>query len=279
MSLRHLIIFVFILLLSLIISCTNNPLFGDKDTAQDKRVISGRILLNDGTQPDDIYVWIEDLNISDRTNSNGDFRLQIPRTDEFAGLNGAYTVYFYVGNYEFNTASILIVNGEFVYGKYDISSDGRLNDTITLKKLLDVSTSSQPVNLFHDNGGALNVSVFVMAVDSSVSVISNRTKDGVFGSIALEKIGTPISEAILLNLDKLHAFENLIQDTVIWNTQMVITPGSIMPGTYHVRPYFKVRQDELPPELIESFGVNADRFTYNYIKIPYKQRLPILIVN
>lgn len=91
MSLRYLIIFVFALLLSLIISCTNNPLFGDNDTAQDKHVISGRILLNDGTQPSDIYIWIEDVNISARTNSFGDFRLQIPRTDEFAGLNGAYT--------------------------------------------------------------------------------------------------------------------------------------------------------------------------------------------
>ena len=57
----------FIILLIFIISaCTSNPFFGD-DAAKDKHMVRGKVLLEHGDSHEDIYIWLENLNISARS--------------------------------------------------------------------------------------------------------------------------------------------------------------------------------------------------------------------
>jgi len=261
------------LFLVLFVGCTENLFFSDDENAQDNYSITGKVLLSDGTEPDDIYIWVADLNISTWTNENGDFTLSIPKTDEFAGLNGEFTVYFYIANYKFTTVQVFIRNGEFVFGEKDISSAGKIKEIKTLQKLLHITTTIKPNTHSPDYTGLFTFIIVVNAIDKPVTIVTNQTKEGIFGSFVLEHDDEPLSEAILLNIGPLYTTADEIARTTIWETGLVIDYNSLKLGYYSGRPYIEIRQNGLPSELIASFGYRINEFSHNYLKIPCKQEV------
>lgn len=261
------------LFLALVPGCTENLFFSDDENAQDNYSITGKVLLSDGTEPDDIYIWVAVINISTWTNKNGDYTLSIPKTDEFAGLNGEFTIYFYVANYKYTTVQVFIKNGEFVFGEKDISSDGKIKEIKTLQKLLHINTTIKPDSHSPDYSGLFTFIIVVNAMDRPVTIVTNQTKEGIFGSFVLEHDDEPISEAILLNIGPLYTTADEISRTTIWETSLVIDYDSLKLGYYCGRPYIEIRQDDLPSELINSFGYRVNEFSHNYLKIPIKQEV------
>ena len=148
------------------LTCTSNPFFEDEQQTFDRHNISGTIRLQDATPPEDIYVWIENLDVYAFSGATGDFTIRLPNTDDFQGLNGIFSIFFYVGNYEYAAARALIRDGLFEYGEHNISNNGKLTGISHLSKLLTITTIILPEQLIIDELETLTVRLNVDNIDS-----------------------------------------------------------------------------------------------------------------
>jgi hypothetical protein len=259
-------------------ACTYNPFYSE-DAAKDYQLVRGKVQLQDGDSPDNVYVWLEQLNLSTRTNSQGEFSLGIPRTDALSGYNNDLRLYYYIGNYEIQYSNVLVVDGSFEYGKYDINSDGRIRDTIYLRKLIDIRTISIPQNINENYSGSMNIEVVVTNLDTNLQVTNQMTRDRTLSGIIFREVNSPYEDATRFVLSGAVYFGHRLFDPVTWQTSFNYPFKLLPPGTYEVYPFIFLRQPEIPADLLESFGANANRFTDAYLKIPYKHRFGRLTIN
>lgn len=265
--------------ITLVIStCTYNPFYSE-DAAKDFHLVRGKVLLEDGDSHNNVYVWLEELNLSTRTDSKGEFSLGIPRTDNLKGYNNNLKLYYYVGNYAIQLSNVLVVDGAFEYGKFDINSDGIIKETIYLRKLIDIKTTTSPQTITENYDGSMNIEVVVTNLDTNIQVFNQMTRDRVLSGFIFREINLSHANATRFQLNGIGYFSHQIVEPVTWkgsfNWQLKLLP----PGKYEVYPFIFVPQDEIPDELLDSFGVNADRFTEAYLKVPFKHRSDQLKVN
>jgi hypothetical protein len=256
-------------------TCTYNPFYSE-DAAKDFHLVRGKVQLQDGDSNDNVYVWLEELNLSARTNGNGEFSLGIPRSDNLKGYNNDLKLYYYVGNYALQHSNVLVVNGAFEYGKFDINSDGFIKETIYLKKLLDIKTNSGPQIMPEDYAGSVSVEVVVTNLDTNLQVINQMTRGRVLSGYIFRELNTPHANATTYQLNGVVYFGHRLFDPVTWEGSFNWPFKLLPPGTYEVYPYIFLNQSGIPVKLLESFGVNADRFTEAYLNIPFKHRSDIL---
>jgi len=264
------IIFIVLLTVTFLTKCTNNPFFGDDDTAKDKHFVSGVVSLSDGASPGNAYVWAQDLGISSRCNSQGEFSLQIPRTQEYEGLNGAYTVFFYVGNYRYQTASVLIRNGQFEYGQRNITSEGRFDRTIILNKLLDIKSSIRPDTLSAATNFGFTLILEMVNIDSFVPIITQVDRDQIMRGYFIRSL-IPNSPARLLYTTGTKPGGYTIDSLTIWETAGRLPDGSFESGSYEMIPYIRVIQQGLPDELLLSLGEEVNEYALDYLHVPYSR--------
>ena len=270
--------FYFIILIFIISGCTSNPFLSD-DAARDKHIVRGKVLLEQGDSPEDIYVWLEDLNISTRTNAHGEFSLALPRTDDLAGYNNDLKLYYYVGNYAIQHSNLLVVNGVFEFGKYDINNDGFIEETIYLKKLIDITTKIDPEAISEDYSDILKVDVNIINLDTNLLVIGRMTREGVLSGYIFREINSPATSAKRFDLSSVVYRGYRLYEPVNWTGSFVWEKNFLPSGTYEVYPYVFLRQSDLPQELLDSFGTDADQFTDAYLKIPFKHNSDLLTIN
>ena len=81
------------------VKCTENP-FDNEDKILANSIM-GKVELSDQQSPDNVHVWFKAFNISTRTDENGNFELKLPTETKQSGggLDGIYSLYFYVANY------------------------------------------------------------------------------------------------------------------------------------------------------------------------------------
>lgn len=270
--------FYFIILIFIISGCTSNPFLSD-DAARDKHIVRGKVLLEQGDSPEDIYVWLEDLNISTRTNAHGEFSLALPRTDDLAGYNNDLKLYYYVGNYAIQHSNLLVVNGVFEFGKYDINNEGFIEETIYLKKLIDITTKIDPEAISEDYSDILKVDVNIINLDTNLLVIGRMTREGVLSGYIFREINSPATSAKRFDLRSVVYRGYRLYEPVNWTGSFVWEKNFLPSGTYEVYPYVFLRQSDLPQELLDSFGTDADQFTDAYLKIPFKHNSDLLTIN
>jgi len=270
--------FCFIILIFIISGCTSNPFLSD-DAARDKHIVRGKVLLEHGDSPEDIYIWLEDLNISTRTNAHGEFSLALPRTDDLAGYNNDLKLYYYVGNYAIQHSNLLVVNGVFEFGKYDINNDGFIEETIYLKKLIDITTTSDPEACSEDYSDILKVDVNIINLDTNLLVIGRMTREGVLSGYIFREINSPATSAKRFDLRSVVYRGYRLYEPVSWTGSFVWEKNFLPSGIYEVYPYVFLRQSDLPQELLDSFGTDADQFTDAYLKIPFKHNSDLLTIN
>jgi hypothetical protein len=258
--------------------CTYNPFYSE-DAAKDFHLVKGKIQLADGDSNDNIYVWLEELNLSARTNSRGEFSLSIPRTDNLKGYNNDLKLYYYVGNYAIQHSNVLVVDGMFEYGKHDINNDGMIKETIHLRKLIDVKTTIIPQSISEDYNGAMNIEVVVTNLDTNILVINQMTLNRTLGGIIFRELNSPHADARRLQLDGVAHLSHQLFDPVTWRGLFIWPFKFLPPGDYDVYPYIFLVQSGIPQELFSNFGEDANRFTEAYLNVPFKHRSDQLRVN
>jgi len=261
-----------------ITACTNNPFFDDNE-AQDTHIVRGKVLLESGESPNDIYVWLEKLNISTRTNDVGDFQIELPRTEELRGYNNELKLYYYIGNYIIEYSNLLVVDGMFQFDKYDVNNEGFLKETINLTKLIDITTTVDPPSISADYTDFLIVEVKILNLDTNLFIIGQMTRGEALSGIIFREINSPASSAKRLVMTSVNYIGYRISSPLTWIGNFTWPTNFLPVGTYEVYPYIFLNQEEIPQELLDSFGNQADRFNDAYLKIPFTHNSDILSVN
>ena len=223
--------------------CTDNPLFGDDGKATDKHIVTGSLSLSDGSSPLDAYVWVKDLGISARCNGQGNFTLQIPKTQEYEGLNGSYTVYFYVGNYQYQTASVVVSNGLFEYGQHNITNDGHFDKNYILKKLLNIETAVVPNLIYLDQNPRITLISSLVNTDSFVSIIIQTDKrEPIMYGYIMRPVDSNAPLIYLYQPSETKSSGIKIDSLHSWETFYFFNPDLVPPGQYEIIPYVQVQQ-------------------------------------
>ena len=252
-------------------ACTDNPFFGDDDNTIDRHLVRGRVVLSDGESPGGIYIWLDSLNLATRTGPSGDFSLSIPKTDSLKGYNSAMRLYYYVGNYKIAYSAVLVRDGLFEYGKYDINNDGYIKSTVTLEPLLKISTEIAPGSVLTTDGSRqLVINVTLRTIDSTVMVFTEMDRQLVLGSYIFKPEGMPIEQSIRFSNTGVSLKGFYVDSVMSWQGVIIWQPGLFDADVYDLYPYILIQQAELPEALLESIGSDATKFSQNYLKIPFR---------
>ena len=294
------IVFRFSLRLSIltvfIIACTNNPFFDDKVSADHELNVSGTIKLNDGSTPDNIYVWLEGFDVSTRTDKKGHFKLTLPSPQLQAGggLTGVYKIYYYIGNYKYASSSVLVRNGRFEYGSKDLDKKGKIVKTITLRKILDIQTiinsknyslpdtilnpnfpdtvnNSEDSLLIVLNDLELRITIILTNLTGGVKVQSYMAEENTAACAIFRKKDDPEYKSHFIFGKFYTGLSSQEINTVTkWQLDIDWYELTLEPGEYVVRPFLNVLQDGLPENLLNSFGERANIANVEYLYVPYK---------
>jgi len=264
-----------------IVACTNNPLFDEDTSAQDKYVLRGKIALDDGSSPGDLFVWMEELDLSTRTNTAGDFLLQIPKNDELKGLNGVYKIYFYAGDYKITHVEVLLRDGHFEYGQYAINNQGYIKETIILKKILLIETTIDPMTISGAQSTFLEITVTFTAVDTTLLILIERGyADRQLAGFVFNDLSKSILDAILYSRPgAVRVGYNLDSAASTWEVSFSLPENLLPSGEYEVYPFVSIRQKTVPEALLANFGAKADEFTTDFLNVPLKPKSARLTVN
>ena len=266
----------FLLIAAVFCGCTSNP-FGGDEISPVHRQVQGTAHLNQASSHQGIYVWLEGLNVSAYTDSEGRFTITLPAktSTEFSGV---FNLYFYMANYYLDSADVIIRDNEFVYDRADINKDGSLGIPKTLRRFLEISTVVTPSSIPVDYTSLILVDVTLgAAVDSSTAndsctVIVPYSLGGTLGAVLVKNTAS----------DEIHVFqyaymvetsETLLIGKIPRTISMTFSPSykPLLPGTHDVIPYLFVRHEPVPQGLIESLGADVEALGSDYLNMPFRR--------
>ncbi|MFQ5631962.1 MAG: hypothetical protein ACE5I1_24595, partial [bacterium] len=242
--------------------CTETPT-ETVDAPAKQNVLQGRVSLEDFLNPADTYVWLEGFNIGARADSAGEYRIQLPekgfQSVQPGGVEGVFKLYFYNANYFLKTLNLVILNGEFVYGKGDILVTGKPSRNPTLKSFLHIRTELSQTEIESSFDSTLTVSAILSPVETSDTVrvifpdLAALSGPGVFlrkigtadhqmltaGSFSLQELGKdPIS------IDDIESKQEVRDRPLVLTMEITWQAGLAAIGEYEVLPYVMMAHDE-----------------------------------
>ncbi len=264
-------VLLFGLLLITLSSCTKTP-FGSDDIYSGARQITGTVELYDGTNAENVYVWLEGFSIGTYTDNNGDFSLSLPSKSSSgtsAGTSGNFNLYFYVANYTLKSALVMIRENEFVYSRGDINKEGKLSSPMVLRRFLRIQTDISPGSVSASYTDPINVNVSLTATDSA-SVILPKSMGELLGAILVKNIDSPgvqIYESVPSLINNAKLLVGSYQKTISMTFTLIYKP--LNPGKYEVIPFFLIAHEEIPGALLSSITNDMEQLNSNYLNIPF----------
>ena len=268
----------FLLIAAVFCGCTSNP-FGSDEISPVNRHIQGTAYLNQASSHQGIYVWLEGLNVSTRTDTEGRFSLTLPAkpSTEFSGV---FNLYFYTANYFLDSADVIVRDSEFVYDLGDVTKEGKIGLPKTLRRFLEIRTKVTPDSIPVDYADLIRVDVTLRATIDSCTVIVPYSLGGSLGAVLINNTAS----------DEIHVFqyaymvetcETLLVGKIPRTISMTFSPSykPLRPGTHDVIPYLFVRHEPVPRGLIESLGAEVEALGPDYLNMPFWREGGTLHVN
>ncbi|MCD6205123.1 MAG: hypothetical protein J7L22_05630 [Candidatus Marinimicrobia bacterium] len=265
------------ILVLVLCSCTNNPLFQDNVVKSEK--IKGTVSLSDGSSPNDIYVWLQSYNLGTRTDEDGNFSITLPNPS-VSGMESSYTgsvnLFFYEANYWIDSVEIIFSDGKLLDDQDAVDRDGVLKNTVTLTKYVDVDVSifglEDLPNKFHTfiNTTALKTNVIINSLRQYrewPEIGFDRT------GLIIQSLDNTDSEPVFIDLPK----SELGIDVVItgvglsWGFEIDTDDLGLDAGNYRIIPYMLFPQRGLPVGLLESISEAVLNFDEDYLLYPVKR--------
>ena len=267
-----------LLIVVLAIGCTENP-FEETEISIPRRSIHGQVELSDRSSPDGVYVWLESFDFGAFTDQNGRFKMTIPQPQiqAGAGLTGSFRLYFFLANYQLETATIILRNGELDFAHGDFDKTGELKESIYLTKLLDVKTVVQPDKVELDSESNLSFSLTLQAIDDTVFIQFPDKTNGPLAIILAKKTYPDQTFFEVLEISSRAMSAVMIHDTITvvpknWMAGIHLKAGYFDKGRYKIIPYFLVDPKLIPPvELLNNLGLNIRRPGMDFLNVPMKR--------
>jgi len=265
---------IYLLLFS---GCTKSPLSEDK-TSLGTRQIRGAVTIDDGSSPENVYVWLPGFDVGTATDANGKFLLSLPSSSGQSSLSGVFTVYFYLANFYLDSAKVFTRDGAFVYEKGDVNKNGELSAPRRMQRLLRISTTVKRLNSVVTNEDSTVVQVSLQADVNPVTVIfpnacpDRECPDHRIGAVLLRNIAS--NEIFVVQMSPGATSRHLVtvgRTPVMRTMYFSLDRVFISPAVYEVIPYLRIERGELPPGLMDSLGPDVLALGPDYLKIPFRR--------
>jgi hypothetical protein len=254
-----------------LLNCTENPFDDEKKISQN--TIRGKVELINHSDPKDVFVWFEALNVNARTDSTGDFALTLPTPSQqpSGGIDGIFNLYFYVSNYQLDSVKIAMVNGNIQYDDQALGNDGKLKETIVLSEILNINTSFSSKIISESLVDTIYATFTVFATSNPVKIFTDNTFKPEFMSGFLLNSEKEFVKLLRREDNTYYTSEATVGKTAgkLNRLTILLPQGELLPGDYYVVPYIYVDQD-LPDGLIESIGQNVTKNSQDFMRIPLK---------
>jgi len=257
--------------------CTQNPFSGDDAIFSGN--IRGQVALNDGQSAEKIYVWLDGVQASTWTDSKGGFALGIPAAGKQpgGGLNGEFQLYFFVANYRPDSTTIVMRNGNVVFGQEGLDENGFLTRSIKLLRYLKMDASFDPATIKAGEAGTRLMYVQLQAVDSTVMVQGYFSKPAFRGDVAftagLLRTGAGVKQLLWSGKTYQYAiFPVGTEGVSVLPVPIELQAGELAVGEYEVTPFLNILHPELPAALLQSLGNHADTFHPEFLSVPIRIR-------
>jgi len=264
------------LLVIVLFECTYNP-FGSEEITRKSNTIFGNIEMNHHNSPENVFVWLEGFDIGTLTDKSGNFRLEIPPREiqPGRGYTGSLKLYYYVSNFKLDSSVVVIQNGELEFSFGDLDEKGHLRRQKHLTKTLDIFTDVTPSTVSEDFDGNISVELFLRAIDNKDTVIvefPDKAK-GPLSVLFFKKLDA-VQDTLII-LDNASMIENifLTADSIttmgeVWSSGFQFIPNFLPRGEYEIIPFFVIRGQTIPKELLLNFGENIEKPGDDFINIP-----------
>lgn len=267
-----------LIILLLAMGCTENP-FEETEITIPRRSIHGQVELSDRSSPDGVYVWLESFDFGTFTDENGRFKMIIPQPQiqAGAGLTGSFRLYFFLANYQLETATIVLRNGEMDFAHGDFDKTGELKEPKYLINLLEIQTEVEPSEIDIDFNGLLSFDLTLRATEDSVFVQFPNMVQGPLAVILAKKIFPDQSFFEVLETNSFSLNAAMIADTITaapqrWSAHLKLPAGHLPKGKYKIIPYFLIDQKIIPPvELLNNLGNTIRRPGKDFLNLPMKR--------
>jgi len=272
---------LFFILLALLLYCSENPFSDDHLEYSDGTRLRGKVILSDGSTPDQVYVWMKELNFGTYTTESGEFNLILPSANAQpgGGYNDTCNVYFYNGNYQFERVQIILLDGKIQLNQKTVDSKGNLKNSIHLNKLLSIRTVAEPDSVNQSNGGWIKLQVYLLPLVDSVLIqtFKHQRDANMFTNVYFKDVSKSNDEAVFWRASLLFR-TYAIKKSETWYLNVNNDSLKLAPGTYDVIPYIKIIQDHFPNEMLQSIGENPHNYDTSYLNIPFKEDTGQLII-
>lgn len=265
--------------LTALIGCTENP-FSDPPEVGTSQ-LSGKVLLSHDFDNSGVYVWIEQIEISAYTNSDGDFLITIPPPASQGGgggIDGDLIMYFYLANYKLDSARVSFLRGVPVVSKGDLNEEGDVARIIKLSKLLNVELSFLKKSISMSSSDSLRIKITLTSpeiepVASVMAKANTREYTPPSPAFFIKKIDSEERIFKMIEIGYHVELVNFINKsvTVIYDMAVGFSAGELPTGTYEVIPFVKVRDVNPPLALLNSFGEHVLEYHFDYLNLPFKR--------
>ena len=272
---------LFLFILKLLLSCTSNPFWDDPGTVE--LVLSGNVSTENNNMDVPISVYLETFDIYTRTDQDGDFSITIQNTQSTDGsVSGSLKIYFFIYNYQLDSAVVNFVNGRLSNNQSDFSTDGELVKPIQLKKIL-----SGELNFEFLENGFFDKETLAVVFDVD---IHTEVDIDIYKYIWVEDTLDFYSGLIFNNLNNdttiLYRFSgyddsgNIVNDQLKklsfeeneqtqWQYLIQTDQLYLSTGQYKIVPYFFIKHDFIPQGMIDKMGGDQIfSFSNEYLMVP-----------
>ena len=273
------LVLIVTLCITILIGCTENP-FSDPPVVGTSQ-LSGTVLLSHDFDNSGVYVWIEQIEISAYTNSDGDFLITIPPPASQGGgggIDGDLTMYFYLANYKLDSARVSFLRGVPVVSKGDLNEEGDVARIIKLSKLLNVELSFLKKSISMSSSDSLRIKITLTSpqiepVASVMAKANTREYTPPSPAFFIKKFDSEESIFKMNDIGYHVELVNFINKsvTVIYDMAVGFSAGELPTGTYEVIPFVKVRDVNPPLALLNSLGEHVLEYHPDYLKLPFKR--------
>ena len=267
--------------------CTYNPFWEDQPT---KKVnISGVVVAEGRISSAPLYIWIEDLDVSDYADTTGSFSIDIPSLEgENGNFSGSVRVFYYIHNYIAQHSDLYITDGRLTSAQTDFDDDGSLLDTIRLKKLVSLELGIEP-SWNRSAGDSITFRMELGINDRPVTIFSHVNQisgqqgyepSGVLFSLIEDKDVTYFDDN---KIDFLQRYDFEPWSSITWTYNIApddlvpfviddyisIDEQSVAPGYYRVLPFLFIQQNEVPDKLVQSIGIlEVSNISTDFLNMP-----------
>ncbi|MDZ7336108.1 MAG: hypothetical protein ONB13_13040 [candidate division KSB1 bacterium] len=259
---------VSILALIITITACRNPFFDDKISGG-RTTITGQMQLSGESSFENIFVYLNGLDIGTWTDAKGEFTLRLPpHFTAGTSLNGIYDLYGYVANFTVKANPIAIRDGQFVYGDKSLDSKGRLSPTPLIRKILEVTTHLS--RGYKGDSSIMSVVVHLYSIGERISVVLPNATYEFLGGVIIHNLTTG---EVITRAMPTAGFGQLLEvtiDAVGRDFYFLFSLEGLPMGEYEVIPHVLPNYNNLARKIANCMGIDPTRLSEDFLKWPVR---------